>query len=108
MVTIVVVAIVPTIIALWFFLSRPHLGAWGKIVVFAVWLISSIPLGAVIYALSAIFYLSSVGHGAWDANPREAEMVVAVPLALGLNGYLALIAWAIDTFRKRRKDGQLA
>ena len=99
---IALVAIVPTVIAFGFFLSRPHLGVWGKVIVFAIWFVSSIPLGAVIYALSGLFYLSSVGYGAWDAKPREAEMAVTAPLALLLNGYLALIAWWFDLRRSRR------
>ena len=101
---IAMVIIIPTVIAFWFFLSRPHLGVWSKVVVFAIWFVSSIPLGTVIYALSGIFYLSSVGHGAWDAKPREAEFAIIVPLSLVLNGYLALLAGWFDSRRSRRSE----
>ncbi len=99
---IALVAIIPTVIAFWFFLSRPHVGVWSKVMVFVIWFVSSIPLGAVIFVLSALFYLSSGGHGGWDAKPREADMAVAAPLALLLNGYLGLVAWWFDSRHSRR------
>ena len=91
-VPIVLVGIIPTIIAFWFAVTRPHLGVRGRIAVFIIWIASSVPLGGIIFAFSALFYLSTVGYGAWDAKPREAYLAVAAPLSILLNGSLMLIA----------------
>ena len=100
---IVVVAVIPTVIAFWFVAARPNLGIWCKVVVAGTWVASSIPLGGVIFALSAMFYLSSVGHGAWDQNPKQGDLAVAAPLSILLNGSLMLIAWGLDAVMRRRK-----
>ena len=103
-VPVTLVTIVPTVLSFVYFLTRPYLGVWSVLTVFAIWFFSSIPLGAVVYGLSGLFYLDYVGHGAWDSNPRAAEMAVATPVSLILNGYLALLAWGFDSWRRRRRQ----
>lgn len=101
---IAMVIIIPTIIAFWFLLSREYMSVWSKLPVLAIWLVSSIPLGVAIYALSAIVYLTNISYDAWGDNTKASQFAVFVPLSLGLNGYLALLAWWVNSRRQRRSE----
>ena len=107
-VPLTVVVVVPTIVAFMYFLTRTYLGVWGKLMVFAIWFFSSIPLGAVIYGLAGLFYLGYVGYGTWGTQPRVAELAVAIPVSLIVNGYLALLAKWFDSKRRRRIEKDAA
>ena len=67
-----------------------------------IWLGVSVPVGLVIFVIAVAVYLSSVGHGAWDANPAELNFAVVAPLSVIVNIMPVLIAGARNERRGRR------
>ena len=61
-----------------------------------------------IYGLAGLFYLGYVGYGTWGTQPRVAELAVAIPVSLIVNGYLALLAKWFDSKRRRRIEKDAA
>lgn len=101
---IALVTIVPTVIAFWYFLSRPHLGVWRKVIIFVIWFITSIPLAPVIYFFSIVLYIwGAVGQPVlWDTGVDVPLMAAVLPVSVLLNGYLALITYWWDSHRSGR------
>lgn len=97
------ISVLATAGAVWFVLTRPqHLDSEAKGTTFMIWLGISVPVGMVIFVVTVVVYLSSVGHGGWDANPAALRFSVATPLSLILNIMLLLIAGARNERRGRR------
>ena len=81
----VLVSAIPTGAAVVFVLTRPQLNRHDKTTVFGIWAVIVVPVGFAIFIVSLIVYMSTVGYGGWNANPRQLDFVLAVPLSMILN-----------------------
>ena len=85
----VLVSAVPTVLAVIFVLTRPHLNGDDKFTVFGIWAVIVLLGGFFIYVVTIIILWVTVGDA---GEPGLWNLVIAATLSLILNYILVIIA----------------
>ena len=85
----VLISVIPTVLALVFVLTRPHLNGDDKFTVFGIWAVIVLLGGFCIFVVTIIILVVTVGGA---GEPGLWSLFIAAPLSIILNYILVIVA----------------